>query len=74
MQEVYPYLFRTEPYKLFAFGAFKVSAYLLVRPEGNLLIYSSKKIEKYFPFIEKREDYKLLSLLIYMRLLHIAIL
>ena len=54
MQEVYPYLFRTEPYGLFAFGSFKVSAYLLVKPEGNLLIYSSKKIEKYFPFIEEK--------------------
>ena len=54
MQEVYPYLFRTEPYGLFAFGSFKVSAYLLVRPEDNLLIYSSKKIEKYFPFIDEK--------------------
>ena len=54
MQEVYPYLFRTEPYRLFAFGSFKVSAYLLVRPEGNLLIYSSKIIERHFSFIEEK--------------------
>ena len=37
MEEVYPYLFRTEPYSLFAFGSFKVSAYLLLRPEGNIV-------------------------------------
>ena len=54
MEEVYPYLFRTEPFSLFAFGSFRVSAYLLLRPEGNLLIYSSKKIEQYFPFIEEK--------------------
>ena len=53
MQEVYPYLFRTEPYGLYTFGAFKVSAYLLIKPEGNLLIYSSKKIERHFSFIEE---------------------
>ena len=54
MEKVYPYLFRTEPYRLFAFGSFKVSAYLLLRPEGNLFIYSSKIIEQYFPFIEEK--------------------
>jgi len=54
MEEIYPYLFRTEPYRLFAFGSFKVSAYFLLRPQGNLLIYSSKKIEEYFTFIEEK--------------------
>ena len=58
MKEVYPYLFQTEPYKLFAFGSFKVSAYLLLRPEGNLLIYSSKKIESHYSFIEEKGGLK----------------
>ncbi len=58
MEEIYPYLFRTEAYGLFAFGSFKVSAYLLLRPEGNLLIYSSKKIESYFSFIEEKGGLK----------------
>ena len=58
MEEIYPNLFRTEPYRLFAFGSFKVSAYLLIRPEGNLLIYSSKKIEKYFSLIEEKGGLK----------------
>ena len=58
MEEIYPYLFRTEPYNLFAFNDFKVSAYFLVRPEGNLLLYSSKNIEECFPFIEERGGVK----------------
>ncbi len=58
MEEIYPFLFRTEPHGLFAFGSFKVSAYLLLRPEGNLLIYSSKKIENYFSFIEEKGGLK----------------
>ncbi len=56
MQEIYPYLFRTESYSLF--GSFKVSSYLLICPEGNLLIYSSKFIEKYYDFIKEKGGLK----------------
>lgn len=52
MKEVFPYLYRTKEHRPFAFANFKVSAYLLVRPKGNLLLYSSKYIEDYYDFIQ----------------------
>lgn len=54
MIEVLSYLYRTQEYSPFTFGNFKVSAYLLIRPTGNLLLYSSKHIENYYNFIQQK--------------------
>jgi hydroxyacylglutathione hydrolase len=59
MEEIYPYLYRTEfQYLMWPVNRFKVNAFLLVRPEGNLLIYSSPKIEKHYDFIESKGGIK----------------
>ena len=54
MKEIFPYLFRTKAHRPFAFSSFQVSAYLIVRPHGNLLIYSSKHIDEYYDFINQQ--------------------
>jgi len=55
MIEIYPYLYRTESTPLFPFSSFKTNAYLLIRPEGNLLVYGpGKNIEQYYDFIESK--------------------
>lgn len=56
MEQIYPYLYRTEPQALFE--AFKVSVYLLVRQEGNLLVYSSKNIETSYDLIKEKGGLK----------------
>jgi hydroxyacylglutathione hydrolase len=59
MEEVFPYLYRTEFQYLFYSGSkFKVQAFLLCRPEGNLLVYSSAKIEDYSEFIQSKGGLK----------------
>ena len=55
MKEIYPDLFETEAEHPFRDNDFKTSAFLLLRPEGNLFVYGpSEKIEKHFDFIESK--------------------
>jgi len=59
MIEIYPYLFRTESIHLFPFSSFKFNAYLLIRPEGNVLMYGpGKNIEQYYEFIASKGGIK----------------
>lgn len=51
MKEVFPYLYKTDYELPFSLGSLKSSAYLLIRPGGNVLIYGSKKIGQYFDLV-----------------------
>jgi len=59
MIEIFPYLYRTDPIPLFPFSSFKTNAYLLIRPEGNFLVYGpGKNISTYYDFIGSKGGIK----------------
>jgi len=59
MIEIYPYLYRTESIPLFPFSSFRTNAYLLIRPNGNFLVFGpGKNISQYYEFIESKGGIK----------------
>ncbi len=51
MNKIYDDLYQTDFDRPFAWNRYKTCAYLLLRQQGNYLIYNSRQIKKHFDFI-----------------------
>jgi len=54
MKEIYPFLLQSDHEFPFPGLPFKTNAFLLLRPSGNLLVYSTSKIDSLAGFIRER--------------------